>query len=188
MMQAVSCSGLTVYFDRNSGIRSSGTTVHFRKNKHIMNLRYKSAWIHYRVGGHETKCRFPALESLVLHFRNGGFHHTGIDGFHDRTGGVKPSGILNPDIYLPKYKVAIFVHGCYWHRHSGCQYAYMPKSRVEFWQKKFDDNIRRDKLVRETLENQGIRCIVVWECTIKKMQKNKEIETGTLQDLIHSIG
>ena len=40
------------------------------------------------------KCRFPALESLVLHFRNGGFHHTGIDGFHDRTGGVKPSGIL----------------------------------------------------------------------------------------------
>ena len=61
-----------------------------------MNLRYKSAWIHYRVGGHETKCRFPALESLVLHFRNGGFHHTGIDGFHDRTGGVKPSGILNP--------------------------------------------------------------------------------------------
>ena len=59
-----------------------------------MNLRYKSAWIHYRVGGHETKCRFPALESLVLHFRNGGFHHTGIDGFHDRTGGVKPSGIL----------------------------------------------------------------------------------------------
>ena len=41
------------------------------------------------------KCRFPALESLVLHFRNGGFHHTGIDGFHDRTGGVKPSGILN---------------------------------------------------------------------------------------------
>lgn len=94
----------------------------------------------------------------------------------------------HPDIYLPKYKVAIFVHGCYWHRHSGCQYAYMPKSRVEFWQKKFDDNIRRDKLVRETLENQGIRCIVVWKCTIKKMQKNKEIETGTLQDLIHSIG
>ena len=60
-----------------------------------MNLRYKSAWIHYRVGGHETKCRFPALESLVLHFRNGGFHHTGIDGFHDRTGDVKPSGILS---------------------------------------------------------------------------------------------
>lgn len=69
-----------------------------------MNLRYKSAWIHYRVGGHETKCRFPALESLVLHFRNGGFHHTGIDGFHDRTGGVKPSGILNIGIRVV-YKV-----------------------------------------------------------------------------------
>jgi len=60
-----------------------------------MNLRCKSAWIHYRVGVHEMKCRIPALESLVLSFRNGGFHHTGIDGFRDRTGGVKPSGILN---------------------------------------------------------------------------------------------
>ena len=45
------------------------------------------------------KCRFPALESLVLHFRNGGFHHTGIDGFHDRTGGVKPSGILRLPVH-----------------------------------------------------------------------------------------
>ena len=98
------------------------------------------------------------------------------------------SGVFgHPDIYLPKYKVAIFVHGCYWHRHSGCQYAYMPKSRVEFWQKKFDENVRRDELVRETLESQGIRYLVVWECTIKKMQKSSEVEADEMQRLLRAI-
>lgn len=87
------------------------------------------------------------------------------------------SGVFgHPDIYLPKYKVAIFVHGCYWHRHEGCKYAYMPKSRVDFWQKKFDDNIRRDRLVQRTLESHGIRHLVVWECTIEQMQKSIEKE------------
>ena len=98
------------------------------------------------------------------------------------------SGVFgHPDIYLPKYKVAIFVHGCYWHQHSGCQYAYMPKSRVEFWQKKFNDNIRRDQLVRETLESQKIRCLVVWECTIKKMRKDSGVEEEELQRLLRTI-
>ncbi len=98
------------------------------------------------------------------------------------------SGVFgHPDIYLPKYKVAIFVHGCYWHRHSGCRYAYMPKSRVEFWQKKFDNNVRRDRLVKETLESQGIRCLVVWECTIKKMQKDNNVEAEYLQELSQFI-
>ena len=98
------------------------------------------------------------------------------------------SGVFgHPDIYLPKYKVAIFVHGCYWHRHCGCQYAYMPKSQVEFWKRKFDDNVSRDKLVQETLEGQGIRYIVVWECTIKMMQKDKRIETEELRKLVKLI-
>ena len=43
----------------------------------------------------------------------------------------------HPDIYLPKYRTAIFVHGCFWHRHKGCKHAYMPKSNVEFWEKSF---------------------------------------------------
>lgn len=47
----------------------------------------------------------------------------------------------HPDIWLRKYNTAIFVHGCFWHRHSGCKLCYMPKSRVEFWEKKFTDNI-----------------------------------------------
>lgn len=98
------------------------------------------------------------------------------------------SGIFgHPDIYLPKYKVAIFVHGCYWHRHSGCQYAYMPKSRVEFWQRKFDDNLHRDKLVRETLESQGIRCLIVWECTIKRMKNENSYEKKVVEIIIQFV-
>lgn len=81
----------------------------------------------------------------------------------------------HPDIYLRKYNTAIFIHGCFWHRHSGCRYAYMPKSRVEFWQKKFDTNIKRDYVVRMELQDRGIKCLIVWECTVKRMVK--EIET-----------
>ncbi len=80
----------------------------------------------------------------------------------------------HPDIYLRKYNTAIFIHGCFWHRHSGCQYAYMPKSRVEFWQKKFETNIRRDYVVKTELQNEGVRCMVVWECTVKQMKKDRE--------------
>lgn len=79
----------------------------------------------------------------------------------------------HPDIYLRKYNTAIFVHGCFWHRHSGCQYAYMPKSRVEFWQKKFEVNVKRDYVVRMELQDKGIKCLIVWECTVKRMKRNQ---------------
>lgn len=74
----------------------------------------------------------------------------------------------HPDIFLRKYNTAIFVNGCFWHRHPGCKYAYTPKSRVEFWQKKFDDNVRRDSAVKAELLEHGIKCLIVWECTIKR--------------------
>lgn len=86
----------------------------------------------------------------------------------------------HPDIFLRKYNTAIFVHGCFWHRHQGCKYAYMPKTRVDFWQKKFDDNVRRDAVVRELLQHQGIKCLIVWECTIKKMKRSSELEKQIL--------
>ena len=81
-----------------------------------------------------------------------------------------------PDIYMKKYNTAVFVHGCFWHRHEGCKYAYMPKSRVEFWQKKFDTNIKRGEFVRKELESKKIKVLIVWECTIKRMKKDKKTE------------
>ena len=77
----------------------------------------------------------------------------------------------HPDIYLRKYNTAIFVHGCFWHRHQGCKYAYTPKSKVDFWQKKFDANVKRDLVVREQLGIEGVKSLIVWECAIRQAQK-----------------
>lgn len=71
-----------------------------------------------------------------------------------------------PDIVLPRLRAVIFVHGCYWHRHKGCKYAYTPKTRIEFWQRKFDDNVERDKQVLKSLRKRGWRILLAWECQI----------------------
>lgn len=73
-----------------------------------------------------------------------------------------------PDIVLPKYKTVIFVHGCFWHRHLGCKYAYTTKSRVSFWTVKFMKNVKQDEKVTMELINLGWQVIVVWECEIAK--------------------
>lgn len=80
----------------------------------------------------------------------------------------------HPDVFLRKYNVAIFIHGCFWHRHPGCKYAYTPKSRVNFWEKKFAGNLKRDAIVKDELTEQGIRQLIVWECTIRKMMKDQK--------------
>lgn len=75
--------------------------------------------------------------------------------------------IGKPDIVLPKYKTVIFIHGCFWHRHPGCKRASTPQTNKEKWQAKFKKNIERDKLVKQTLEQEGWRVIIVWECDVK---------------------
>lgn len=72
-----------------------------------------------------------------------------------------------PDIVLPKYRAVIFVHGCFWHRHQGCKYTYTPKSRLDFWEQKFKENVMRDKNNLSLLKKIGWLPIVVWECEIK---------------------
>ena len=68
-----------------------------------------------------------------------------------------------PDLVLPRHRTVIFVHGCFWHRHS-CKLAAVPKTRSEFWAAKFDANVRRDFRNRERLEALGWRVLEVWEC------------------------
>lgn len=89
-----------------------------------------------------------------------------------------------PDMYLAKYRTAVFVHGCFWHRHPGCKYAYIPKSRVEFWQDKFEANIRRDATVSKELCIAKVKQLVVWECTIRRMMKDKAIEQSVITSII----
>ena len=60
-----------------------------------------------------------------------------------------------PDMVLKKLNTVIFIHGCYFHRHKNCRYASEPKTNKAFRRKKFDDNVKRDKLVKQTLKKQG---------------------------------
>ena len=71
-----------------------------------------------------------------------------------------------PDIVLPKHRSVIFVHGCFWHRHEDCEYAYMPKTKRSFWKKKFTRNTERDQEVQQQLQDLEWRVLVVWECEI----------------------
>ena len=78
----------------------------------------------------------------------------------------------HPDAWLAKYNSALFVHGCFWHRHNGCKYSYTPKSRVDFWTEKFQKNVRRDEQVRAELAEKSVKMLIVWECTVKRMMKD----------------
>lgn len=71
-----------------------------------------------------------------------------------------------PDLVFPGRKVALFVHGCFWHRHEGCPKATTPATNAQFWQKKFNDNVARDKRTREALEQLGWKVLVIWECQL----------------------
>lgn len=87
-------------------------------------------------------------------------------GFRYRLGGCGLPG--SPDLVLPKHRAAVFVHGCFWHRHGGCRYATRPSTRAEFWQEKFVANVLRDTAVRGALLDDGWRVAIAWECSLRK--------------------
>lgn len=72
-----------------------------------------------------------------------------------------------PDIYLPKYLLAVFVHGCFWHGHEGCKRSKLPDTRRDFWEAKIAANRKRDARVVEELEQRGIAAVTLWECALK---------------------
>ena len=84
-----------------------------------------------------------------------------------------------PDIVLPKYKAVIFVHGCFWHQHSGCRFSNLPKSRQDYWTQKLEGNVRRDRRHQRNLRKQGWKVFIVWEC----QTKNED----TLVKTVHSF-
>jgi len=116
------------------------------------------------------RARDTAPERLVrslLHKEGYRFRlHTGLPG--------------TPDIVLPKYRSVILVHGCFWHRHRSCKYAYTPKSRQSFWQTKFVTNVARDRQVRRQLKKLGWRVIIVWECETKDLHSLRPKIVGLL--------
>jgi len=105
-----------------------------------------------RIRGRDTK-----PEMLVRR----GLHARGLRyKLHDRT---LPG---RPDLVFPKYRTAVFVHGCFWHAH-GCLLSKLPTSRRDFWTKKLEGNICRDRKAVEALRAMGWRVLVVWECALR---------------------
>lgn len=87
-----------------------------------------------------------------------------------------------PDLVLPKYRTVIFVHGCFWHHHVSCKFAYTPKTRTAFWLDKFSSNAARDSRVENQLRNDHWKVVIVWECDVKsgRYLKHllKELQSG----------
>jgi DNA mismatch endonuclease (patch repair protein) len=81
-----------------------------------------------------------------------------------------------PDLVFPGRKKVVFVHGCFWHRHAGCRFAYQPKSNVSRWQAKFETNVARDARVRRELAQMEWDVLTIWEC-----------ETADIEMLTHKL-
>lgn len=119
--------------------------------------REKRSWNMSRIHGKDTKPELM-LRSML--------HQSG---FRFRKNDKRLPG--KPDIVLPKYRTVIFVNGCFWHRHSGCKYTYIPKTRQDFWFNKFENTIRRDKEMEKKLIKLEWQVIVTWECELKNKPK-----------------
>lgn len=85
-------------------------------------------------------------------------------GFRFRLHGRELPG--RPDIVLPKYRAVVFVHGCFWHQHPGCRFAYSPKSNQSFWSAKLQGNVERDATTGANLRALGWRVLTLWECEV----------------------
>lgn len=87
-----------------------------------------------------------------------------------------------PDIVLPKYRTVIFINGCFWHCHKGCSRANVPKSNLDYWKVKLENNVRRDLEEYQRLAELGWKVLVVWECEL-----NKKVFSETMEKVVNNI-
>ena len=100
--------------------------------------------------------------------------------FRRMTGDLLPG---KPDIVLGRHRTVVLVHGCFWHRHPRCRLAYTPKSRIDFWQRKFEANVRRDQQVKRILRQSGWNVVIVWECELTNRDRlTRRLEKAIGQD------
>lgn len=88
-----------------------------------------------------------------------------------------------PDIVFPKHKIAILIHGCYFHRHKDCNFASTSKTRKDFWSNKMESNVIRDSRNEELLRAMNWKIIKLWECEIEPRRKKSQIRESTLENL-----
>lgn len=82
-----------------------------------------------------------------------------------------------PDMVFPKFRTVIFIHGCFWHGHTGCKYFVIPKTRRDWWLTKINKNKIRDTHSSSELKKQGWRVIIVWECELKPYKKEQKLKS-----------
>ena len=102
-------------------------------------------------------------------------HYLWEHGFRYRLNHPRLPG--KPDIVLRKYRTCIFVNGCFWHGHEGCQHYTVPKTNTEFWVSKIRRNKERDAKVLHELASMGWHCIVIWECDLKPKVRKRTLES-----------
>ncbi|MCY3726889.1 MAG: very short patch repair endonuclease, partial [Paracoccaceae bacterium] len=90
-----------------------------------------------------------------------------------------------PDLVLRKFNTVVFVHGCFWHQHSGCRYSSIPSSNRDFWLNKLNSNVARDQAVVNKLLESGWRIATVWECSLKT-QNDVDISVEKLAEWLKS--
>lgn len=114
----------------------------------------KRSWNMSRIKSKDTK-----IEVLVRRYLF-------AKGFRFRKNDKRYPG--KPDVVLPKYRVVIFVNGCFWHMHLGCKYGRLPKSNTDYWKPKLEKNSENDKQHIKQLQEMGWTVVVLWECELKK--------------------
>jgi DNA mismatch endonuclease (patch repair protein) len=88
-----------------------------------------------------------------------------------------------PDIVLPRHRVVVQVHGCFWHQHAGCRHANLPRSRPDYWLPKLRRNVERDTAAELALERLGWRVLTVWECALRdRMALDESLRRFVLGD------
>ena len=93
----------------------------------------------------------------------------------------------HPDIVLPKYKVVIFINGCFWHMHEGCNKFVLPKSNIDYWLPKLMRNKQRDLLNIKSLEEAGWKVITLWECELKKKLLQQRLQSLLVEIITFSV-
>lgn len=116
-----------------------------------------------RIGGKDTKPEMLIRRGLHVRGFRYRLHVAGLPG--------------RPDIVLPKFRAAVFIHGCFWHAHEGCRYFRIPGTRTEFWTAKLNGNRERDAAKAELLRQAGWRVLVVWECATKSNSVDSLVNT-----------
>jgi len=87
-----------------------------------------------------------------------------------------------PDVVLPRHRTIFLIHGCFWHHHPACRFAYMPKTRVDFWDAKFKANVIRDRKVERQLREKGWTVQVIWECETRDQAALKKLLRRALSE------